>query len=85
MSLRHAPCEPYFQYAQVIKHKNVQSSDETPLCIIEVDQHLTWGLPMAVYSVLLKAVGLNGNINTSFVEQVNLTSCHSISKIVRYI
>lgn len=66
---------PTFFYAQVIKHKKRYA-------LIEVEQRPIWGLP-EVYRALLKAAGLSGNINTSFVERINLTLRHSISKLAR--
>ena len=43
---------------------------------------MIWGLP-AEYSSRLKAVGLTGLINTSFVERANLTIRQSVSKLTR--
>jgi len=38
---------------------------------VEVEERQIWGLP-AEYRRLLKAGGLSVNINTSFVERINL-------------
>jgi IS1 family transposase len=66
---------PNFLYAQVIKHQKKYS-------LVEVEERQIWGLPEE-YRRLLKAGGLSGNINTSFVERVNLTIWQSVSKLTR--
>lgn len=64
-----------FLYAQVIKHQRKYR-------LVDVEQRQIWGLPEE-YRRLLKAGGLSGNINTSFVERINLTIRQSISKLTR--
>ena len=64
-----------FAYAQVIKHQR-------RFRLIDVEQRMIWGLPTE-YSSRLKAVGLSGHINTSFVERANLTIRQSVSKLTR--
>ena len=54
-----------FAYAQVIKHQR-------RFRLVDVEQRMIWGLPTE-YSSRLKAAGLSGRINTSFVERANLT------------
>ncbi len=66
---------PDFVYGQVIKHRK-------RLRIVDIEQRLLWGLPQD-YCARLKAAGLSGNINTSFVERANLTIRQSISKLSR--
>ena len=43
---------------------------------------MIWGLPTE-YSSRLKAAGLSGRINTSFVERANLTIRQCVSKLPR--
>jgi hypothetical protein len=64
-----------FAYAQVIKHQR-------RFRLIDVEQRMIWGLP-SEYTSRLKAVGLSGRINTSFVERANLTIRQSVSKLTR--
>jgi IS1 family transposase len=64
-----------FLYAQVIKHQRKYR-------LVDVEQRQIWGLPEE-YRRLLKAGGLSGNINTSFVERINLTIRQSVSKLTR--
>jgi IS1 family transposase len=64
-----------FYYAQVIKRQRRRRT-------VEVEQRQIWGLP-SEYRTLLKAGGLSGNINISFVERVNLTIRQNVSKLTR--
>ena len=66
---------PNFLYAQVIKHHRKYR-------LVDVEERQIWGLPEE-YRRLLKAGGLSGNINTSFVERINLTIRQSVSKLTR--
>jgi IS1 family transposase len=66
---------PEFIYGQVLKYRKRKR-------IIEIQQRLLWGLPKE-YRSRLKAAGLTGRINTSFVERANLTLRQSISKLAR--
>jgi hypothetical protein len=66
---------PNFLYAQVIKHQRKYR-------LVEVEQRQIFGLSEE-YRRLLKAGGLSGNINTSFVERINLTIRQSVSKLTR--
>jgi IS1 family transposase len=66
---------PNFFYAQVVKQQK-------RFRLVNVEQRHVWGLP-SDYRTLLKAGGLSGNINTSFVERVNLTIRQSVSKLTR--
>jgi IS1 family transposase len=64
-----------FYYAQVIKRQRKRHT-------VEVEQRHIWGHP-AEYQARLKADGMSGNINTAFVERVNLTIRQSVSKLTR--
>lgn len=64
-----------FAYAQVIKKQR-------RFRLVEVEQRMIWGL-LSDYVSRLKAVGLSGKINTSFVERTNLTIRQSVSKLTR--
>jgi hypothetical protein len=64
-----------FLYGQVIKYRH-------RLRIVDIEQRLIWGLPTD-YRSRLKAAGLSGNINTSFVERANLTIRQCVSKLTR--
>ena len=64
-----------FQYAQVIKQQR-------GFRLVGVENRLLWGNPEE-YRSRLKANGLSGNINTSFVERANLTIRQSVSKLTR--
>ena len=64
-----------FLYAQVIQHQR-------RFRLVEVEERQIWGLPEE-YRRLLKAGRLSGNINTSFVERINLTIQQSVSKLAR--
>ena len=66
---------PTFFYAQVIKRQR-------RFRLIEVEHRPIWGSPTE-YRSLLKAAGLSGNINTSFVERVNLTLRQNVSRLTR--
>ena len=66
---------PEFIYGQVLKCRKRKR-------IIEIQQRLLWGLPKE-YRSRLKAAGLTGRINTSFVERANLTIRQSVSKLTR--
>ncbi len=50
--------------------------------IVQVEQRLLYG-QVKEYRSRLKAVGLTGRINTSFVERANLTIRQSVSKLTR--
>ena len=64
-----------FAYAQVIKQQR-------RFRLVKVEQRMIWGLATE-YAARLKAIGLSGSINTSFVERVNLTLRQSVSKLTR--
>ena len=64
-----------FAYAQVIKQQR-------RFRLVKVEQRMIWGLATE-YAARLKAIGLSGIINTSFVERVNLTIRQSVSKLTR--
>jgi len=64
-----------FQYAQVIKQQR-------RFRLVGVEHRLLWG-NAEEYRSRLKANGLSGNINTSFVERANLTIRQSVSKLTR--
>ncbi len=64
-----------FVYAQVIK-------TQRRFRLVSVDTRFVWGLPFDYFS-RLKAAGLSGRINTSFVERANLTIRQSVSKLTR--
>jgi IS1 family transposase len=64
-----------FLYAQVIKQQR-------RFRLVSVEHRLLWG-SAEEYRSRLKSNGLSGNINTSFVERVNLTIRQSISKLTR--
>lgn len=66
---------PSFLYAQVIKQQR-------RFRLISVEHRFLWGHPDE-YRERLKANGLSGNINTSFVERANLTIRQSVSKLTR--
>jgi hypothetical protein len=66
---------PNFLYAQVIKYQRKYR-------LVDVEERQIWGLPED-YRRLLKAGGLSGNINTSFVERINLTIRQSVSKLTQ--
>jgi len=59
-----------FVYAQVIK-------TQRRFRLVSVETRFVWGLP-AEYFSRLKAAGLSGRINTSFVERANLTIRQSV-------
>jgi IS1 family transposase len=64
-----------FQYAQVIKQQRGYR-------LVGVEHRMLWG-NVEEYRSRLKANGLSGNINTSFVERANLTIRQSVSKLTR--
>jgi len=64
-----------FYYAQVIKRQRRRR-------MVEVEQRHIWGEP-SEYSARLKDKGMSGNINTAFVERVNLTIRQGVSKLTR--
>jgi len=64
-----------FLYAQVIKHQR-------GFRLVGVEHRMLWG-DAEEYRSRLKANGLSGNINTSFVERANLTIRQSVSKLTR--
>jgi hypothetical protein len=64
-----------FAYAQVIKQQR-------RFRLVKVEHRHVWGLA-ADYIARLQAAGLSGNINTSFVERVNLTIRQCVSKLTR--
>lgn len=64
-----------FAYAQVLKTQRRYR-------LVKVVHRHVWGLA-ADYVTRLKAAGLSGNINTSFVERVNLTIRQCVSKLTR--
>jgi IS1 family transposase len=66
---------PDFFYAQVIKQRK-------RFRLVDVVYRHIWGLPTE-YRSRLKAEGLSGNINTSFVERINLTLRQGVSKLTR--
>jgi len=66
---------PDFLYAQVIKQRK-------RFRLVDVVYRHIWGLPTE-YRSRLKAEGLSGNINTSFVERINLTLRQGVSKLTR--
>jgi hypothetical protein len=50
--------------------------------VIKVEHRYLWGLAIE-YVARLKSVGLSGNINTSFVERIDLTIRRCVSKLAR--
>jgi hypothetical protein len=50
--------------------------------MVRVEHRMLWG-NAEEYRSRLKANGLSGNINTSFVERANLTIRQSVSKLTR--
>ena len=64
-----------FLYAQVVKRHKRQR-------LVKVDHRMMWG-ELEAFAEKLKALGLSGNINTSFVERVNLTLRQCISMLTR--
>ena len=64
-----------FVYAQVIKHQRRRRT-------VQVERRILCG-DEKNYRDRLKIAGLSGNINTSFVERVNLTIRQSVSKLTR--
>jgi len=64
-----------FYYAQVIKRQRRRR-------MVEVEQRHIWGDP-SEYRARLKDKGMSGNINTAFVERVNLTIRQGVSKLTR--
>lgn len=64
-----------FVYAQVIK-------TQRRFRLVKVESRFVWGLPPE-YFYRLKAAGLSGRINTSFVERANLTIRQIVSKFTR--
>jgi hypothetical protein len=64
-----------FLYAQVIKHQKQYR-------LVNVEQRMMWG-EAGEYRPRLKAAGMSGNINTSFVERINLTIHRCVSKLAR--
>jgi len=64
-----------FLYAQVIKHQKRYR-------LVNVEQRMMWG-EVGEYRSRLKAAGMSGNINTSFVERINLTIRRCVSKLAR--
>ena len=49
---------------------------------MNVEQRMMWG-ETGEYRSRLKAAGMSGNINTSFVERINLTIRRCVSKLAR--
>jgi len=66
-----------FVYAQVIKHQRRRRT-------IQVERRVLIG-DGENYHKRLKAVGLSGPINTSFIERLNLTIRQCVSKLTRRI
>lgn len=64
-----------FLYAQVIKRQKRHR-------LVEVEHRMMWG-GLDDFVAKLKSVGLSGNINTAFVERVNLTIRQCISMLTR--
>jgi IS1 family transposase len=64
-----------FAYAQVIKQQR-------RFRLVKVEQRMMCGL-LSEYAARLKANGLSGKINTSFVERANLTIRQCVSKLTR--
>jgi len=64
-----------FMYGQVIKHQRRRRT-------VEVERRMLWGEEKS-YRERLKAAGLSGGINTSFVERMNLTIRQCVSKLTR--
>jgi len=64
-----------FVYAQVIKHQRRRRT-------VQVERRILCG-DEKNYRDRLMIAGLSGNINTSFVERVNLTIRQSVSKLTR--
>ena len=62
-------------YAQVIKHQRRRRT-------VEVERRILVG-EEGEYRKRLKAAGLSGQINTSFVERLNLTIRQNVSKLTR--
>jgi transposase InsO family protein len=62
-------------YDQVVKHQQRRK-------LVEVEQRMLCGQKSDYFS-RLKAAGFSGIINTSFVERVNLTIRHAVSKLTR--
>jgi IS1 family transposase len=64
-----------FAYAQVIKQQR-------RFRLVKVEHRMLCG-QLSEYTARLKANGLSGNINTSYVERANLTIRQSVSKLTR--
>ena len=64
-----------FIYGQVIKHQRRRRT-------VEVERRMQVGEEKA-YRERLKAAGLSGRINTSFIERLNLTIRQNVSKLTR--
>ena len=64
-----------FVYGQVVKHQRKRVT-------VEVERRMLVGEEKE-YRERLKAAGLSGRINTSFVERLNLTSLQCVSKLTR--
>jgi hypothetical protein len=64
-----------FLYAQVIKHQRRRRT-------VEVERRMVVG-EEGEYRNRLKAEGLTGRINTSFIERLNLTIRQCVSKLTR--
>jgi hypothetical protein len=64
-----------FVYAQVIKHQKRRRT-------VEVERRILIG-DGENYHKRLKAAGLSGRINTSFIERLNLTIRQCVSKLTR--
>ena len=65
-----------FAYAQVIKQQR-------RFRLVKVEHRYDLGCWLPITAARLKAAGLSGNINTSFVERVNLTIRQCVSKLTR--
>jgi hypothetical protein len=64
-----------FLYAQAIKHQRRRRT-------VEVERRMLVG-EEGEYRNQLKAVGLSGRINTSFIKRLNLTIRQNVSKLTR--
>jgi len=64
-----------FVYGQVVKHQRRRK-------LVKVERRILCG-DRDNYRGRLKAVGLSGNINSSFIERLNLTIRRGISKLAR--
>jgi IS1 family transposase len=64
-----------FIYGQVIKHQKRRRT-------VEVERRILVG-EEKTYRERLKAAGLSGRINTSFIERLNLTIRQNVSKLTR--